>query len=86
MIKLHRLNGSEIVVNAELIETIDTIPDTRIVLTTGNQLIVKENINEVIEKVIKYRQKVHSKEEVKRESLIPGDSANRDGDDLMKKT
>ena len=73
MIKLHRLNGSEIVINAELIETIDVIPDTRIVLTTGNQFIVKEKVDEVIEKIIKYRQEINSKEENRKKQLLGGE-------------
>jgi len=70
VIKLHRLNGSEIIVNAELIETIEVIPDTRIVLITGNQLIVKEKVEEVIEKIIKYRQQINSKEENRKKQLL----------------
>jgi len=73
VIKLHRLNGSEIVINAELIETIDVIPDTRIVLTTGNQFIVKEKVDEVIEKIIKYRQEINSKEENRKKQLLGGE-------------
>ncbi|MCS7228064.1 MAG: flagellar FlbD family protein, partial [Endomicrobia bacterium] len=30
MIKLHKLNGVEIVINAELVESIESIPDTKI--------------------------------------------------------
>jgi len=51
MIKLHRLNGSEIVINAELIESVDALPNTRIVLVTGNQYIVQENVDVVINKI-----------------------------------
>lgn len=56
MIKLHRLNGEEVVINADLIESVSPIPDTKIVLITGNQLIVREKVEEVIQLVIKYRQ------------------------------
>lgn len=55
MIKLHKLNGQEIVINLDLIETIETIPETKIILTTGNQYIVKETIDEIIEKVSEYK-------------------------------
>ncbi|MBU2567529.1 MAG: flagellar FlbD family protein [Elusimicrobia bacterium] len=60
MIKLHRLNGAEMVINAELIESIDAVPDTKIILTTGNQFIVKEKVQEVIEKVQEYKRQVRS--------------------------
>ncbi|MEN3039107.1 MAG: flagellar FlbD family protein [Candidatus Kryptonium sp.] len=57
MIKVTRLNGQEIVVNAELIEYLEASPDTIIALTTGKKIMVKESIDEVIEKIIHYRQR-----------------------------
>lgn len=66
MIKLHKLNGVEVVINAEFIENIESIPDTKIILTTGNQFIVKETVEEVIQKVIEYKAQVElQKEELK---------------------
>jgi len=50
MIKLHKLNGTEININAELVEQIEAVPDTKIILTTGNQFIVKETIDEIRKK------------------------------------
>lgn len=55
MIKLHRLNGTEVVINAELIETIESIPNTKIILSTGNQFIVQETVEDVIEKIKEYK-------------------------------
>jgi len=60
MILLHKLNNSEIMINAELIETIESSPDTVINLVTGNRFIVKENKEEVMEKIIEYKKKVYS--------------------------
>ncbi len=54
MIKLTRLNGKELVVNAELIETVEPTPDTILTLTTGKKIMVKESIEEVVEKVKGY--------------------------------
>ena len=54
VICLTRLNGSRFVVNCELIRTIEERPDTTIVLTTGDTLIVKEKMDEVISKAIEY--------------------------------
>jgi len=51
MIKVTRLNETELVVNADLIEFVESIPDTIISLTTGKKIMVKETIDEVIEKV-----------------------------------
>ena len=60
MIKLHKLNGSEVVVNAELIESLDPGPETVISLATGNRFIVRENADEVIAKVLEYRRAVYA--------------------------
>jgi len=64
MITLHKLNGAEVVVNAELIESVESTPDTVINLATGNRFVVKDGIKEVIEKVIEYRTRVYSKKAV----------------------
>lgn len=55
MISLHRLNGTEFWLNAELIEQIDAAPDTVITLTTGNNLIVTEPVNDVVKKIVAYK-------------------------------
>lgn len=55
MIKLKRLNGSEIIVNPELIEWIDCNPDTTITLATGSKIVVRDSADEVIEKIMAYR-------------------------------
>jgi flagellar protein FlbD len=57
MIKVTRLNGQEIVVNADLIEYLESSPDTIIALTTGKKIMVKESVDEVIERIIEYRRK-----------------------------
>jgi len=57
MIKVTKINGEELVVNAELIETVKATPDTIIFLTTGRKVIVLDSIDEIVEKVITYRQK-----------------------------
>ena len=55
MIKVTRLNGQLIVVNADLIEFVEEIPDTILSLTTGKKIMVRENSDEIIEKVTTYR-------------------------------
>ena len=60
MIKLQKLNGFEIVVNAELIESVEATPDTVINLATGNRYLVRDSVRDVIEKVVDYRKKVYS--------------------------
>lgn len=60
MIELTKLNGKGFVLNAELIETVETTPDTVITLTTDKKLVVKESKNEIILKVLEYKAKVIS--------------------------
>ena len=47
MIRLTRLNGSQFIVNAILIERVETTPDTILRLTTGAQYVVRESADEV---------------------------------------
>lgn len=60
MIILHKLNGLEVVVNAELIETLEPGPQTLIHLATGNKLTVKEGADEIVAKVVQYRKSVNA--------------------------
>lgn len=60
MIVLHKLNGLEVVVNAELIETLEPGPQTAVHLATGNKLIVRETAPEIVFKVMEYRKAVNA--------------------------
>ena len=55
MITLTRINGKDIVLNADLIEIVEKTPDTIISMTTGKKYIVKESVAEIVEKVLEYR-------------------------------
>ncbi len=57
MITLTRLNDSEVIVNAELIETLEATPDTVVTLTTGKKMVVKETTDEVIDRVMEYKRR-----------------------------
>lgn len=58
MIGLTRLNGTPFVLNAELIEQVEKTPDTVITLVTGNNIVVKEAVDDVIGKIVEYRRKI----------------------------
>ncbi|MDI3298187.1 MAG: flagellar FlbD family protein [Bacillota bacterium] len=58
MIWLTRLNGDELVVNADMIETVEATPDTVITLVNGHRWIVAESPDEVIRRVVAYRRKI----------------------------
>ncbi len=54
MITLTRLNGKTLVVNAELIRTVEELPDTTLTLINGDHIIVSESMSEVVEKTVNY--------------------------------
>ncbi|WP_317367322.1 flagellar FlbD family protein [uncultured Tyzzerella sp.] len=55
MIVLTKLNDIEIVVNSDYIEIMQETPDTTITLTTGRKIIVKEAVDDIIDKIITYK-------------------------------
>jgi flagellar protein FlbD len=60
MIKLTRLNGEEVVVNADMIRFVESRPDTFVTLTSNDRLIVRESVAEVIKRAISYSRAVRS--------------------------
>ena len=60
MIVLTKLNGDQFVLNAELIRTMDATPDTNISLINGDRFMVRESLDEVIEKVYEYKRLLRS--------------------------
>ncbi|MCL4741892.1 MAG: flagellar FlbD family protein [Phycisphaerales bacterium] len=54
MISLTRLNGKRFVLNAELIRTVEETPDTLITLISGEHVMVKETLREVVDRVVEY--------------------------------
>ncbi len=60
MILLTRLNNKPFILNAELIRTIEENPDTTILLTTGDHIIVREPMEEVVERAIEYGRRLRS--------------------------
>ena len=54
MIRLTRLNGQQFVMNAEKIRTVEATPDTVVCCETGEKLMVKETLEEVMRRAIDY--------------------------------
>lgn len=54
MIVLTKLNGSQFVLNSQLIRTVEATPDTTIRLTTGESVMVLETIQEVVDRAADY--------------------------------
>jgi flagellar protein FlbD len=60
MISVSRLNGSSFVLNCDIIETIEETPDTVISTTNGKKFVVKESIEQIVEKVLKYKNEIQN--------------------------
>ena len=58
MIEVTKLNGTKTLVNQDLIETVESNPDTVISFTTGRKIIVKESRQEVNNLVKSYRKDI----------------------------
>ncbi|HSZ54215.1 MAG TPA: flagellar FlbD family protein [Tepidisphaeraceae bacterium] len=54
MICLTRLNGHPFVVNADKIRYIEATPDTVVCCDTGEKLMVRETLQEVVRRAIDY--------------------------------
>jgi len=55
MIKLTRLNDSKLVINAEMIEFVEAIPDTIVSLVSGKKIMVNESVDQVIQQVVEFK-------------------------------
>ena len=58
MIEVTKLNGSTVLVNSDLIESVAETPDTVISLVTGKKIIVKESRQEVKNLVVLYKKEI----------------------------
>lgn len=59
MIPLRRLNNQPIIVNCDLIESIESTPDTVVTLTSGNKLIVRDSLEEIRRRVIEFKREIY---------------------------
>ncbi|MCL2610407.1 MAG: flagellar FlbD family protein [Defluviitaleaceae bacterium] len=55
MITITRINDSELTINCDLIETIESTPDTTITMTTGRKIIAKESIADIIDRIVAFK-------------------------------
>ena len=59
MIVVHRLNGTEFVLNDQHIETMEATPDTVITLVNEKKYVVKETTREITDLIVAYRKRIH---------------------------
>ena len=61
MIKITRLNGQEVYINADLILFLEKSPDTVITLENGKKLVAKETIPELMERIVEFKSRCFPK-------------------------
>lgn len=59
MITVTKINDRDIVVNCDLIELIESTPDTTLTMTTGKKIIVRDTVDELLDKVVMYKGRIN---------------------------
>ncbi len=78
MIELIKINGEKININIDLIETIESTPDTHICTTTGKRIIVKESVEEIINLIIDFKNKTTKQITIIHQEIINKNSQEED--------
>lgn len=60
MIQLTRLNERAFILNAEQIKTIEQTPDTMITLLNGDQMVVRETVEEVVRRAVAHARSIRT--------------------------
>ena len=58
MIHLTRLNNQSFAVNSDLVQFVEQAPDTVITLLNGEKIIVREDTDEVVRRIVEFRRRV----------------------------
>ncbi len=58
MIQVTRINRLPVVLNSDLIEHLESAPDTIITLTNGQKMVVLEPVEEIIRRVVEFRRMI----------------------------
>jgi len=58
MIHLTRLNNTSITINSDLIKFVEQSPDTVITLLNGEKILVRESVEQILERIIQFRRRI----------------------------
>jgi flagellar protein FlbD len=64
MIRVTRINHTPLILNSDLIEHMETTPDTVISLTNGQKYVVLEAADDIVEMVVEFRRRLYSEIQV----------------------
>jgi flagellar protein FlbD len=74
MIKVTRLNDSTLMINVDMIQSLQAIPETVITFTNNDKIMVKEPLEEVSQRIVDYQRTIYSNS-VRDEDCRPADFA-----------
>ena len=60
MIYLTHFNGGRFYLNADIIQTVESTPDTVITLINNQKMLVRDKAEEVVDKIINYQRTIHN--------------------------
>jgi len=60
MIKVTRLNDSALMINVDMIQSLQAIPETVITFTNNDKIMVKEPLEEVSQRIVDYQRTIYS--------------------------
>ena len=66
MIKVTRLNDSTLIINVDMIQSLQAIPETVITFTNNDKIMVKEPLEEVSQRITEYQRTLYSKAAVRK--------------------
>ena len=58
MISVTRLDGSEFVINSDLIETVEATPDTVITFAHDKKVVVRESPRDIVDSIVRFRRRI----------------------------
>lgn len=59
VIAVTRFDGSEFIVNSDLIETVEATPDTVITFAHDKKVVVRETPDQIVDRMIAYRRRIY---------------------------
>jgi len=60
MIKVTRLNDATLMINVDMIQSLQAIPETVITFTNNDKIMVKEPLEEVSQRIVDYQRTIYS--------------------------
>lgn len=61
MIYLTKLNNEGFILNSNNIESVEIIPESKVVLTSGKYYLVQESVDEIIRRVIEFNAQIQAR-------------------------